>query len=87
MPEQTPYTYDTLTLAGAKRLARTITDYWTNRGYRGISTWIEPITIPLKKTEGTERIYAVRTNCINGVPPRVPAASAAARGDFRVAAE
>jgi hypothetical protein len=64
---------NTLSEAGAKRLARKIEDYWRARGYAGIKTKIADHIVDGALLEPGERrtIYFVRSNIgALGFPPR-----------------
>jgi HEPN domain-containing protein len=62
-------TKDTLTKAGALRLARELEKYWHDQGYPGARFWTEPIDERFAKV-GTYEIYRVMSNLVNGLPPR-----------------
>jgi hypothetical protein len=66
-------TPNTLSEAGAKRLARKIEGYWQTRGYTGIKTKIVDHVVDGALLEPGERrtIYFVRSNIgARGFPPR-----------------
>lgn len=58
---------DRLSYGGAQMLAIEIANWWRERGYPGIRTWVEPtpIRFPVDRP-----VYAVRSNMVNGKPPR-----------------
>lgn len=62
-------TRDTLTKAGALRLARELEKHWHELGYPAARFWTEPIEERFAKV-GTYEIYRVRSNLVNGLPPR-----------------
>lgn len=64
-----PKTRDTLTKAGALRLARELEQHWHGQGYPAARFWTEPIDERFAKV-GTYEIYRVRSNLVNGLPPR-----------------
>ena len=55
---------DTLTEAGAHRLAIQIAHYWRQRGYE-ISTWVEPAPF-----RGDKVMFCVRSDMVCGHPQR-----------------
>jgi hypothetical protein len=55
--------------AGAQVLARRIALYWRQRGYAGIVTWVVGMHDANGELTGT---YGVRSNCVDGIPPREP---------------
>ncbi len=67
---------DNMTLDGAKRLGRTIMNYWRERGFAGVEVTVEQLPFVQRyKTVGgeriaheTEKLYAVRSNLVNGLP-------------------
>jgi hypothetical protein len=64
---------NTLTAAGARRLAHKIEDYWQARGYAGVKTKIVDHIVDNALLEPGERrtIYFVRSNIgLLGFPPR-----------------
>ena len=60
---------DTLTKAGALRLARQLQKYWHDLGYPAARFWTEPVEERFAKV-GTYEIYRVLSNLVNGLPPR-----------------
>jgi hypothetical protein len=58
------YSADTMTGAGASRLADKIRNYWRARGYT-----VEVTVIDTTTTIKTGPIYCVRSNLIAGLPP------------------
>jgi hypothetical protein len=62
-------TRDTLTKAGALRLARQLQKYWHDQGYPAARFWTEPVQERFAKV-GTYEIYRVVSNLVNGLPPR-----------------
>lgn len=61
---------DSLSEAGAHRLAAQINAYWRSLGYE-VSTWVEPFTAGNLKT-----MYAVRSDMVAGHPQRKMRAAA-----------
>lgn len=60
---------DGLTPSGAAELARSIEEYWRNKGYRGVKTWIHEAHFDHGTQRGTFCI--VRSNIApKGYPPR-----------------
>jgi hypothetical protein len=59
---------DAFTKAGAERLAEKVRDYWRKRG-REVRVWVEPSGEYLNSLR-TAQWYSVRSNLINGLPPR-----------------
>ena len=57
---------DLCTQAGAHELARRIEAYWRKGGYTSVVTFVER---KIKSTTGGE-IYGVRSNLVDGLPPR-----------------
>jgi hypothetical protein len=55
--------------ARALRLADKIERFWRRRGYHGVSTWIEDQT----KGREVRELWVVRSNIVNGYPPKVAA--------------
>lgn len=55
---------DSLSEAGAHRLAAQISAYWRSQGFE-VSTWVEPFTAGNLKT-----MYAVRSDMLAGQPQR-----------------
>ena len=60
---------DTLTKAGALRLARQLEKHWHDLGYPAARFWTQPVEERFAKV-GTDEIYPVRSNLVNGLPPR-----------------
>jgi hypothetical protein len=60
---------DTLTKAGALRLARQLQKFWHDGGYPAARFWTEPVEERFAKV-GTYEIYRVCSNLVNGLPPR-----------------
>lgn len=54
---------DLYSKTGAGVLAKSIEEFWKAKGYHGIV--VERFEIP-----GTRSCYGVRSNMINGIPPR-----------------
>lgn len=67
----TGVSYDRLTEEGAKREARELKLLWQGRGFKKALFWPKKITykpydyLPLQET-----IWVVRSNLVNGVPPK-----------------
>jgi len=58
---------DRISFSGANMLAVEIANWWRERGHPGIQTWVEPI--PLRFAVDRP-VYMVRSNMVNGKPPR-----------------
>ncbi len=62
---------DWLTRPNAEDLASRIEQYWKLRGYYGIRTWVEPFEWKgMGKRRHGEKLWAVRSNMIGGLPPK-----------------
>jgi hypothetical protein len=70
--------------SGAMALAQAIERYWWDRGHHEVMTWIEdiPASVPIGVREVVKRgvgrprddhkeRYAIRSNLVNGLPPRM----------------
>ena len=57
---------DNLNRKGAYQLAATIENYWRGRGYYGIHTEIAEF----KSYHDHHSLFTVRSNMVNGLPPR-----------------
>jgi hypothetical protein len=57
---------DLLAFGGASGLARRIEDYWRKSGHDEVVAWVEKVSPTF---DGNE-VYAVRSNLMNGLPPR-----------------
>lgn len=63
---------------GATALAQRIEQFWRDRGYHGIKTFIEANECVERKAGGGHMLYSVRSNIGPlGYPPAVPARVAA----------
>lgn len=60
---------DTLCRKGAMALAKRLERYWHERGYPAARFWAEPIEERFQKI-GTSEIYRIKSNLLNGLPPR-----------------
>jgi hypothetical protein len=71
-------TRDLCCKTGAERQARELDAYWRAQGYPQVQHWIERVvfTAPygnpkkLRNGESTHGIWAVRSNLVNGLPPK-----------------
>ncbi len=62
---------DWLREPAARELAAKLERYWKSRGYYGIRTWVEPFEWKgMGKRRHGERLWAVRSNMVDGYPPR-----------------
>lgn len=62
---------DCLSKAGATRLAETIAQYWSDRGFAGVRTAVASFPIPWRLRRGDQYGYRVVSNIgPNGYPPR-----------------
>lgn len=67
---------DNMSFEGARRLGRTISNYWKARGFSGVEVVVEqlPFIQRYKTVDGvrvaheTEKLYGVRSNLTNGLP-------------------
>jgi hypothetical protein len=59
---------DSLSYAGAESLAQKLRQYWLGRGY-AIKTYIEAIETRAVNEQAT-KVFCVRSNLVNGLPPR-----------------
>jgi hypothetical protein len=57
---------ETLTREGAQRLAADIENYWVGRGYRGLQMEVAVF----KDYHDHHPMFMVRSNMVNGLPPR-----------------
>lgn len=64
-----PATADFLCRQGAMALAVRLERYWHERGYPAARFWAEPIEERFGKI-GTSEIYRIKSNLLNGLPPR-----------------
>ena len=63
-----PYTGpNNLTYDGARALADRIQQYWHKRGALHVTAYLDPID----RSDGKSPGYGVRSNLINGNPPRL----------------
>jgi hypothetical protein len=60
---------DTLSQKGAIALAKTLQAFWHGKGYLTARFWAEPVGERFEKL-GTNEIYRVASNLVNGLPPR-----------------
>jgi hypothetical protein len=60
---------DTLNQKGALALAKQLEAYWHGKGYPAARFWAEPVGERFDKL-GTNEIYRVASNLVNGLPPR-----------------
>jgi hypothetical protein len=70
--ERTPPTSaprDTLNQKGAIALAKKLEAFWHGKGYLTARFWAEPVGERFDKL-GTNEIYRVASNLVNGLPPR-----------------
>jgi hypothetical protein len=70
--ERTPPTRaprDTLNQKGALALAKQLEAFWHRHGYPAARFWAEPVGERFDKL-GTNEIYRVASNLVNGLPPR-----------------
>lgn len=65
--EAAEFEEDLFTQHGAERLAVTIERQWAQAGHAGVKCRIEPMSVKARG-RGT-RIYVVRSNLVNGLPP------------------
>ena len=56
---------------GAQKLARRIREYWADRGLK-VTTSVAPIWVGAAG-DGKGAVYGIRSNMVDGVPPRVSA--------------
>lgn len=70
---------DSLTLSRAETLARKVSRYWRRLGYENVRAWAEPVHAKEHSAGKLNDvlIYQVRSNLVNGLPPRVDLALAA----------
>jgi hypothetical protein len=52
-------------MSGSQELARRIKAYWYDRGHVDVETTVELVA----RTQG-DPLYSVRSNLVNGMPPR-----------------
>ena len=64
-------TRDWTSKAGADALAAEITAFWAKQGRTVKMTVIEP---EAHQRGASKPLYAIRSNMVNGMPPRVPSA-------------
>lgn len=70
-----------VTQHGAQTLARELNDWWHVRGYPQVNHWAEHSVFKLRKpkpidddgNEPKQGLWIVRSNLLNGLPPRVDA--------------
>jgi hypothetical protein len=60
---------DTLGQKGAIALAKRLQAFWHGKGYLTARFWAEPVGERFEKL-GTNEIYRVASNLVNGLPPR-----------------
>jgi hypothetical protein len=59
----------------ARKLADEIVAYWRQRGHTAVNTWVVAEGVaPANDNEKERVIYGVRSNLVNGFPPRKDAA-------------
>lgn len=58
------------TLENQECLARRVRNYWHERGFPQVKTWIEERSIP-HPNGGFITHYEIRSNLVNGNPPHV----------------
>jgi hypothetical protein len=66
---------DSFTLDGAIAMAAKIRRIWHNTGH-DVHAWVEPIDVKLGAREKPIMLYQVRSNLVNGLPPRKVAVAA-----------
>lgn len=64
MAKKTPFDGDHYTKPGAERLAERIVSYWHSRGFRDVTATVYKIMA------STGLCYGIRSNLVNGLPPR-----------------
>lgn len=73
---------DYFTSSGAIALMHAVEKYWFDRGHVDVLAWIEEVSMHTKADKAARedrnmddrvpsRFYAVRSNLVNGLPPRV----------------
>jgi hypothetical protein len=68
---------DSFTLDGAIAMAAKIRRLWQEKGHtHDVHTWVEPIDVKLGAREKPIMLYQVRSNLVNGLPPRKVAVAA-----------
>ena len=55
---------DTMTQEGARDLAASVAAFWHRKGHSHVKVWTEQVAT------GRVFVYCVRSNLINGMPPR-----------------
>lgn len=66
---------DSFTLDGAIAMAAKIRRLWAEKGHE-VCTFVEPIDVKLGERERPLMLYQVRSNLVNGLPPRKVAVAA-----------
>jgi hypothetical protein len=66
---------DSFTLDGAIAMAAKIRRIWHKAGHE-VHAWVEPINVKLGAREKSIMLYQVRSNLVNGLPPRKVAVAA-----------
>lgn len=54
----------------AEYTAAAIAAYWHTAGYRHVKVWVETICMPVSGPKTTGFVHCIRSNLINGSPPR-----------------
>jgi hypothetical protein len=55
---------------GAQVLADRIVEVWRKAGHPEVSVWVEPEMLPTR-SGGEDRLFVVKTNLINALPPSI----------------
>ena len=64
--------------AGARWLAVQLDGWWHERGFWQVAHWAEPAQGNRRYTEERRRLWCVRSNLVDGLPPLLPAQERAA---------
>jgi hypothetical protein len=60
-----------MTLHAATQLAGAIMRYWHDQGHLHVVAWVEPEALTSKERHlAGSSLYVVRSNLVNGAPPR-----------------
>ncbi|HML93412.1 hypothetical protein [Methyloceanibacter sp.] len=54
----------------SEMIAQHINSYWHERGDTGVRAYVEAVTATVKGSN--RQLYVVRSNLVNGLPPKAP---------------
>lgn len=74
-PEKPPPENHERTRRGAVALANRLQDYWHSRGAHQVQFWVWRAPVAAQGDREAHRLYCIRSNLINGLPPPCPTTS------------